>query len=178
MLKKAKEKIREIKDFPRPGIGFKDITPLVEDPDCYNYVVDKIVAWAKKKRPDIIAGIESRGFLFSAPVAHKLGLGLVIIRKKGKLPVETVHIEAPDEQAFEYLEMHADSIQPSQRVLIVDDLIASGSTSVNAIDLVKKSGGKVVGFASVVDLVFLKGIEFIKKAHPRVAVLSLIPFEE
>ena len=178
MLKKAKEKIREIKDFPRPGVGFKDITPLVEDSECYNFVINKIVAWAKKKKPDIIAGIESRGFIFSAPVAHKLGLGLIIIRKKGKLPIDTVRVEAPDEHAFEYLEMDTESIHSSQKVLIVDDLIASGSTSVNAIDLVKKMGGKVVGFASVVDLVFLKGIEFIKKAHSKVDVFSVIHFKE
>lgn len=178
MLKKAKEKIREIKDFPRPGKGFKDITPLVEDADSFNNVIDELVAWAKKKKPDIIAGIESGGFLFAAPVANKLGLGLIVIRKKGKLPSESVHTMAIDDQTFAYLETHTESIDPSHKVMIVDDLIASGSTSVNAIDLVKKLGGKVVGFASVVDVVFLKGIEFIKKAHPDVAVLSLIQYEE
>jgi len=178
MLKKAKEKIREIKDFPQPGKGFKDITPLVEDADSFNNVINELVAWAKKKKPDVIAGIESRGFLFAAPVANKLGLGLIVIRKKGKLPSETVRVEATEDEAFEYLETPTESIDPSHKVIIVDDLIASGSTSVNAIDLMKKLGGKVVGFASVVDVVFLKGIEFIEKAHPDVAVLSLIQFEE
>ena len=178
MLKKAKEKIREIKDFPQPGKDFKDITPLVEDGTSFNHVIDKLVVWAKKKKPDIIAGIESRGFLFAAPVANKLGLGLIVIRKRGKLPSETVRVEAREERAFEYLETHMESIDSSQKVLIVDDLIASGSTSVNAIDLVKKLGGEVVGFASVVDVGFLKGIEFIKKAHPDVNVHSLIHFEE
>jgi adenine phosphoribosyltransferase len=178
MLKKAKEKIREIKDFPRPGKGFKDITPLVEDAHSFNNVVDELVAWAKKKKPDFIAGIESGGFLFAAPVANKLGLGLIVIRKKGKLPSESVRVGATDDEAFEYLETHTDGINPSHKVVIVDDLIASGSTSVNAIDLIKKLGGKVIGFVSVVDVVFLKGIEFIKKAHPDVAVLSLIQFEE
>jgi len=178
MLKKAKEKIREIKDFPQPGKGFKDITPLVEDADSFNNVINELAAWVKKKKPDVIAGIESGGFLFAAPVANKLGLGLIVIRKKGKLPSETVRIEATEDEAFEYLETRTESIDPSHKVIIVDDLIASGSTSVNAIDLMKKLGGKVVGFASVVDVVFLKGIEFIEKAHPDVAVLSLIQFEE
>lgn len=178
MLKKAKEKIREIKDFPQPGKGFKDITPLVEDSESFSNVVDELVAWTKKKKPHVIAGIESGGFLFAAPVANKLGLGLIVIRKKGKLPTESVRVGAIEGESFEYLETRTESIDPSHKVIIVDDLIASGSTSVNAIDLIKKLGGKVVGFASVVDVVFLKGIEFIKKAHPDVAVHSLIPFEE
>lgn len=178
MLKKAKEKIREIKDFPRPGKGFKDITPLVEDGESFNNVINDLVAWAKKKKPDVIAGIESRGFLFAAPVAIKLGLGLIVIRKRGKIPSETARIPTTEDEAFEYLETHMESIDPSQKVIIVDDLIASGSTSVNAIDLVKKLGGKVIGFASVADVVFLKGIEFIEKAHPDVDVLSLIQLEE
>jgi adenine phosphoribosyltransferase len=178
MLKKAKEKIREIKDFPRPGKGFKDITPLVEDADSFNNVIGELAAWAKKKKPDIIAGIESGGCLFAAPMANKLGLGLIVIRKKGKLPSESVRVKATDDDSFEYLETHTESIDPSHNVIIVDDLIASGSTSVNAIDLIKKLGGKVVGFTSVVDVVFLKGIEFIEKAHPDVDVHSLIQLEE
>lgn len=178
MLEKAKEKICEIKDFPKPGVGFKDITPLVEDAGCYRYVIERIASWAKKRKPQLVAGIESRGFLFAAPVAHKLRLGLAVIRKKGKLPRETVGIDAPTEYSYEYLEMHKDSIKPSQRVLIIDDLIATGSSSVNAISLVKKLGGKVVGFASVVELVFLKGVEFIKKAHQDVDIFTLIKFEK
>jgi adenine phosphoribosyltransferase len=178
MLKRAKEKIREIKDYPRPGVGFKDITYLVEDPGSFNYVIEELAAWAKKKKPTVVAGIESRGFLFAAPVAHKLGLGLIMIRKRGKLPSETLRAQATEAEAFEYLETQTDSIDSKQRILIVDDLIASGSTSVNAIDLIKKLGGQVLGFAAVVDVVFLKGIEFIKKAHPDVEVQSLIHYEE
>lgn len=178
MLNRAKEKIREVKDFPKPGIGFKDITPLIEDARCFNYVIDRIASWAKKKRPQIVAGIESRGFLFAAPVAHQLRVGITIIRKKGKLPRETVCVRAPNEYALEYFEMHSDSVLPLQKVLIIDDLIATGSSSISAIDLVKKLGGEVVGFASVVELSFLKGIERIKKAHPDVDILSLIPFEK
>jgi len=178
MISRAKEKICEVKDFPKPGIGFKDITPLVEDPGCYNYVIDRIASWGKPKKPDVIAGIESRGFLFAAPVAHQLKLGLVVIRKKGKLPRKTITVRAPNEYALEHFEMHTDSIHPSQRVLIVDDLIATGSSSISAIELVKKLGGRVVGFASVVELVFLKGLEAIRKAHPDIDILSLIQFEK
>lgn len=178
MLKKAKDKIREIKDYPRPGVGFKDITYLVEDPGSFNHVIEELATWAKKKKPTVVAGVESRGFLFAAPVAHKLGLGLIMIRKRGKLPSETVRIQATEAESFEYLETQTDKIDPKQKVLIVDDLIASGSTSVNAIDLIKKLGGKVIGFVAVVDVVFLKGIEFIEKAHPDVKVHSLIHYEE
>jgi len=178
MISKAKDKIREVKDFPKPGIGFKDITPLVEDADCYNYVIDLIASWAKEKKPDVIAGIESRGFLFAAPVAHQLGLGLSIIRKKGKLPRKTVCVRAPNEYAVEYFEMHTDSIKPSQKVIIVDDLIATGSSLISAINLVKELKGEVVGLAAVVELCFLNGLECIKKAHPEVEVLSLIQYEK
>ncbi|MEA2006290.1 MAG: adenine phosphoribosyltransferase [Acidobacteriota bacterium] len=178
MLSRVKDKIYEVKDFPKPGIGFKDITPLVQDASSFNFVIEKIAAWAKERKPDIIAGIESRGFIFAAPIAHHLGLGLAIIRKKGKLPRKTVCVRAPNEYAVEYFELHEDSISPKQRVLIVDDLIATGSSSISAIDLVKKLGGEVAGFASVVELEFLKGVEAIKKVYPDVEILSLIRFEQ
>ncbi len=178
MIAKVKDRILEVKDFPKPGVGFKDITPVVQDAATYKYVVDRITAWAKKKRPQVIAGIESRGFLFAAPVANKLGLGLVIIRKKGKLPRQTVVVRAPNEYAVEHFEMHADCIQPGERVLIVDDLIATGSSSISAIELVGKLGGKAVGFAALVELTFLNGIENIKKAHPEVDIFALIKFEK
>ena len=178
MLERAKAKICEVKDFPKPGIGFKDITPLIEDMECFRYVVDRIALWAKEKQTELIAGIESRGFLFGAPVAYQLGLGMAIVRKKGKLPRETVSVRAPNEYAVEYFEMHKDSVKPGQKVLIVDDLIATGSSSISAIDLVQKIGGEVVGFAAVVELVFLKGVEAIKQAHPDTEILALIQFDE
>lgn len=178
MIETLKNRICEVKDFPKPGVGFKDITPIVLDANCYRYAIDRMVSWAKKKRPQIVAGIESRGFLFAAPVAYRLGLGLTIIRKKGKLPRPTVSVRAPNEYAVEYFEMHADSIQPGQRVLIIDDLIATGSSSISAINLVHKLGGKTVGFAALVELAFLKGIENIRQAHPEVDVLALVRFEE
>ncbi|NOR15076.1 MAG: adenine phosphoribosyltransferase, partial [Candidatus Aminicenantes bacterium] len=129
MLERCKTKIPEVKDFPKPGIGFKDITPLVEDAECFRYIIEQLAAWAKQQGAQIIAGIESRGFLFGAPVALQLGLGMSVVRKKGKLPRETICVQAPNEYAVEYFEMHIDSVQPGQKVLIVDDLIATGSSS-------------------------------------------------
>ncbi len=178
MIEKIKSRICEVKDFPKPGVGFKDITPVVLDADCYRFAIDRMVSWAKKRKPELIAGIESRGFLFAAPVASRLNLGMAIIRKKGKLPRRTVSVRAPNEYAVEHFEMHADSVQPGQRVLIIDDLIATGSSSISAINLVNALGGKVVGFAALVELAFLKGRENIRRAHPAVDVLALIRFEE
>lgn len=178
MLERCKAKIVEVMDFPKPGIGFKDITPLVEDAECFRYVVDRLTSWAKEKDAQMITGIESRGFLFGSAMAYQLGLGMSIVRKKGKLPRETVCVKAPNEYAIEYFEMHKDSISPGQNVLIVDDLIATGSSSISAIDLVQQIGGQVVGFASVVDLGFLKGVEAIQTAHPEVEIFSLIRFDE
>ncbi len=178
MIEQIKQKIYEVKDFPKPGIGFKDITPLIEDGDCYHYVIDKIASWARKRKPQLVAGIESRGFLFAAPIAHQLKLGLAIIRKKGKLPRPTICVRAPNEYAVEYFEMHKDSVEPGQRALIVDDLIATGSSSISAIELVEKLKGEVVGLAAVVELVFLNGRDNIKKAYSEVDIFSLIKFEK
>jgi adenine phosphoribosyltransferase len=178
MIARVQALIREIKDFPKPGIGFKDITPVIQDPEAFDFVIDRMVAWGKERKPQVVVGIESRGFLFAAPVANKMGLSLVLIRKKGKLPGKTVSVKAPNEYAVEYFEMNDDCLKPGQKVLIVDDLIATGSSTVSAIDLVKKLGGEVVGFASLVELSFLKGLEFIKKSHPEVEILSLIRYEE
>jgi len=169
-------KIYDVKDFPKPGIVFKDITPLLLDAAAFNEVIDKISAWARERNPQLVAGIESRGFLFAAGVARELRLGLTIIRKKGKLPREAVSVLAPNEYAVEHFEMHRDGVSPGQRVLVVDDVIATGSSSISSINLIKKLDGRVVGFASVIDLSFLKGLENIKKAHPDVDVLSLVQY--
>jgi len=178
MLDQVKDIIVEVKDFPKPGIGFKDITPLIESPEAFNFVIDALVNWAREKKPQIVVGIESRGFVFAAPVAHQLGLGIALIRKKGKLPRETICVKAPNEYAIEYFEMHNDSVKQGQRVVIIDDLIATGSSTVSAIDIVKKIGGSVVGFAAVVELLFLNGIAFIKKHHPDVDIHTMIQFED
>ena len=178
MLDDCKKRIPEVKDFPKPGIGFKDITPLIEDPVCFAFVVDELAAWAKERGAEIIAGIESRGFLFGAAVAYNLGLGMAVVRKKGKLPRECVSVRAPNEYAVEHFEMHTDSIEPDQKVVIIDDLIATGSSSISAVDLVQKLRGRVVGFAAVVELGFLKGVAAIRAAHPGIALKTLIRFDE
>ena len=178
MAKDIKSTIREIKDFPKPGIGFKDITPVVQDADCFREVVRSLAAWAKKRKPQLIVGIESRGFLFAAPVAYRLKLGMSVIRKKGKLPAKTVCVKAPNEYALEYFEMHEGGIRPGERVVIIDDLIATGSSSISAIDLVQSLKGTVVGFASLVELAFLNGVENIRRAHPEVEVFSLVRFDK
>ncbi|MBN1223893.1 MAG: adenine phosphoribosyltransferase [Candidatus Aminicenantes bacterium] len=178
MLDRLKDIVVEVKDFPKSGIGFKDITPLIENAESFNFVIETLVGWAQAKNPQIVAGIEARGFLFAAPVAHRLNLGVAVIRKKGKLPRETFCVKAPNEYAVEYFEMHCDSVKKDQRVVIIDDLIATGSSSVSAIDLVKKTGGKVVGFAAVIELLFLNGVDFIKKHHPEIDIHTIIQYQE
>jgi len=175
-IEQLKSLIYEVKDFPKPGIGFKDIAPLVHDPAGFNFVVDKLAAWAKKKKPDIVIGIESRGYLFAAPVARELRLGVDVIRKKGKLPRKTVCVQAPNEYAVEYFEMHADAIRPGQRAVIIDDLIATGSSSISAIKLVELLKGESLGFGAVIELGFLKGVEAIRKAYPKVDIFSLVKY--
>jgi adenine phosphoribosyltransferase len=169
-----KSRIYEVPDFPKPGVSFKDITPLVQEPECFRYIISEMTKWARPRNPTLIVGIESRGYLFAAPLAYELGLGLSIIRKKGKLPRQTVSIVAPNEYAVETFEMHADGARPGDRVIIIDDLIATGSSSISAISLVKKLEAEVVGFGAVVELVFLDGLNNIKKAHPEVDVFTLV----
>ncbi len=171
-----KSYILDVPDFPKPGIVFKDITPVVLSSQAFNFAVDELSAWAAPRRPEIIAGIESRGFLFAAALARDLRLGLTIIRKKGKLPRKCASVVAPNEYALEHFEMHEDAVAPGQRVLIIDDLIATGSSSVSAINLVKLLGGDVVGFGAVVELSFLKGVETIRAVHPEVAVRALVRY--
>ncbi|MBM3296910.1 MAG: adenine phosphoribosyltransferase [Candidatus Aminicenantes bacterium] len=173
-MQDIRAKIVEVKDFPKPGIGFKDITPVVLDAAAFRKSVDALAAWAASRRPEVVVGLESRGYLFAAPLAYNLGLGLALIRKKGKLPRRTVAVQAPNEYAVEVFEMHTDAVRPGQRAVIIDDLIATGSSSVSSIDLVHSLGGRVAGFGALVELTFLKGGEAIRKAHPEVDVFSLI----
>jgi adenine phosphoribosyltransferase len=175
-IDELKNLIYEVKDFPKPGIGFKDISPLVHDPAGFNFVVDKLTAWARKKKPDVVIGIESRGYLFAAPVARELGLGVDVIRKKGKLPRKTVCVQAPNEYAVEYFEMHADAIRPRQKAVVIDDLIVTGSSSISALRLVKLLKGVPLGFGAVIELGFLNGVEAIRKAYPKVDIFSLIKY--
>ncbi len=171
-----KDFILDVPDFPKPGIVFKDIMPVVQSAPAFRFAVDALADWARTRKPEIVAGIESRGFLFGAALARELGLGLTVIRKKGKLPRKTACVVAPNEYAVEHFEMHEDGVVPGERVLIVDDLIATGSSSVSAIDLVKLLKGEVVGFGAVVELSFLGGLERIRRAHPEVDVHTLVRY--
>jgi adenine phosphoribosyltransferase len=171
-----KDYIVDVPDFPKPGIVFKDLTPVVQSAQAFNAAIDRLAAWAKTRKPEIIVGIESRGFLFGAALARELRLGMAVIRKKGKLPRKRASVAAPNEYAVEHFEMHVDAVAPGQRVLIIDDLIATGSSSVSSINLVKLLRGDVVGFGAVVELSFLKGVEAIRRAHPEVDVQVLVRY--
>jgi adenine phosphoribosyltransferase len=150
-------KIREIPDFPKPGILFYDITTVLKDPVAYKEAIDLMLAPYRDEQIDIVVGMESRGFIFSAPMAYLLGTGLVPVRKLGKLPAETLTVEYALEYGSNTLEIHRDAIEPGQKVLIVDDLLATGGTVHGTIDLVERLKGQVVGLAFLVELDFLKG---------------------
>jgi len=152
-------KIREVPDFPKPGILFYDITTLLKDATAYRDAIDLLVKPYRDQRVDVVVGMESRGFIFSAPMAYTLGVGFVPVRKLGKLPAETVSVEYALEYGTNTLEIHRDAITPGQRVLIVDDLLATGGTVSGTIDLVRRLGGEVVSLAFLVELRFLKGRE-------------------
>jgi adenine phosphoribosyltransferase len=156
---KAATLIRDVPDFPQPGIVFKDITPVLADPAAFAEVIGALTEDIKRLKPDIIVGIESRGFLFGAPVAHELGVGFVPFRKAGKLPYAIVSQEYALEYGSATVEAHVDAIKPGQRVVIVDDVLATGGTAVAAGQLVAKLGGAVVGFVFFIELSFLKGRE-------------------
>jgi adenine phosphoribosyltransferase len=152
-------KIREVPDFPKPGILFYDITTLLKDAEAYRESIQLMLEPHKGEGIDLVVGMESRGFIFSAPMAYELGVGLVPVRKLGKLPAETVSVEYALEYGSNTLEIHRDAIQPGQRVLIVDDLLATGGTVQGTIELVERLKGEVVGLAFLVELDFLKGRE-------------------
>src|SRR3989441_12659907 len=155
-------KIREIPDFPKPGILFYDITTLLKDPASFREAIDLMLEPYKDERVDIVVGMESRGFIFSAPLAYLLKAGLVPVRKLGKLPAETITVEYALEYGSNTLEIHRDSIQPGQRVLIVDDLLATGGTVRGTIELVERLKAQVVRLAFLLELDFLKGRELLQ----------------
>ena len=152
-----RERIREIPDFPKPGILFYDITTLLKDPASYKEAIDLMIEPYKDDRVDIVVGMESRGFIFSAPMAIELSAGLVPVRKLGKLPAETLSVEYALEYGSNTLEIHRDAIAPGQKVLIVDDLLATGGTAKACTELIQKCGGEVAGLAFAVELDFLNG---------------------
>ena len=152
-------KIREIPDFPKPGILFYDVTTLLKDAAAYKEAIDLMVEPYRDLAVDLVVGMESRGFIFSGPIAYQLGAGLIPVRKLGKLPAETVSVEYALEYGSNTLEIHKDAIRPGQRVLIGDDLLATGGTVRGTIELVERLHGQIVGLAFLVELLFLKGRE-------------------
>ena len=150
-------KIREIPDFPKPGILFYDITTVLKDGAAFKDAIDLMRAPYESERVDIVVGMESRGFIFSAPLAYQLGAGFVPVRKLGKLPAETLTVEYALEYGSNTLEIHRDAVKAGQRVLIVDDLLATGGTVHGTIELVERLKGEVVGLGFLVELEFLKG---------------------
>jgi len=149
--------IRDIPDFPSPGIVFKDITPLLADPAAFREAIDALAAWAGPRTPDVILGAEARGFIFGGALAYALGCGFVPARKPGKLPWQTVDATYALEYGNDTLQVHADSVRDGQRVIVLDDVLATGGTAKAKIELVEKLGGTVVGALFVIELAFLDG---------------------
>lgn len=156
--------VASIKDFPEEGILFRDVTPLMQDKDAYAYAIDEFAKWANNLsgKVDLVAGPEARGFLFGCPVAYKLNAGFIPVRKPGKLPRETISEEYTLEYGTNNVSIHADSIQPGQNVIIVDDLLATGGTVEATIKLIEKIGGNILGIAFLIELESLQGIEKLK----------------
>lgn len=149
--------VRDIPDFPKKGIVFKDITTLLKDPVAFKCAVDQIGCRFLGRDIDLVVGMESRGFIIGAPLAYNLGAGFVPVRKEGKLPAACIKEEYALEYGTSVLEIHQDAIQPGQRVLLVDDLLATGGTMKATVDLVERLGGKPVGIAFLIELTFLNG---------------------
>jgi len=152
-------RIRDVPDFPIPGILFRDITTLLQDAEAFRQAVDAMVGPFRSDQIDLVVGVESRGFIFATPVAYALGAGFVPVRKLGRLPAEAIRAEYELEYGTNTLEIHADAARPGQRVLVVDDLLATGGTAAASVDLVKRLGADVVGLSFLVELGELRGRE-------------------
>ena len=156
-LEAVRALIRDVPDFPKPGILFKDITPLIRDPEGLKATLDLLAEPFRDRGATAVAGMESRGFVFGVPVAERLGVGFVPIRKPGKLPAETVREEYELEYGTDALEMHADAVGEGDRVLVVDDLLATGGTAEATVRMIRRAGAEVIGASFVIELEFLKG---------------------
>jgi adenine phosphoribosyltransferase len=152
-------KIRDVPDFPKPGIIFKDIMPLLADPEALAETIDRLAEWARPRRPDLILGAEARGYITGGALACELDCGFVAARKPGKLPWRTVAAKYALEYGFDSLEVHADAIVKGQRVIIHDDVLATGGTAKATVELVEQLGGEVVGLPFIIELEFLNGRE-------------------
>jgi adenine phosphoribosyltransferase len=155
--------IRNIPDFPKPGILFRDITTLLKDKKALKLAVDTLAKKYQNRKVDLVVAVEARGFILGGAIAHKLGVGFVPVRKKGKLPWKTNSVTYNLEYGTDTLEMHHDAIKPNDKILIVDDLLATGGTVRAVIDLVKQFQGKIVGIAFLIELTDLKGIDKLKE---------------
>jgi adenine phosphoribosyltransferase len=157
MVEALRSAIRDIPDFPRKGIVFKDITPVLSDPQLFRQVIDALAARWGKERIRKVVGIESRGFLFAAPLAYAIGAGLTVVRKPGKLPYRTIREIYALEYGEDALELHVDAVGPGERVLVMDDLLATGGTAEAVGRLLVRQGAELVGYSFVVELSFLNG---------------------
>lgn len=152
-----KSKIRDIPDFPKPGIIFKDITTLLKDKEAFRYVIDAMAEQCAERKPDYIAGIEARGFILGPAIAHKLGVGFIPVRKPGKLPYKVIKETYQLEYGTDTLEVHEDAVNKGDRVVLIDDLLATGGTAAAASSLLKNVGADLVGIGFVIELSFLGG---------------------
>jgi adenine phosphoribosyltransferase len=171
-LEAIKGLIRDVPDFPEPGVVFKDITPVLADPIAFSTITDLIVVHFGRGNIDKVVGIEARGFILASPVAYHFGAGFVPIRKKGKLPWDSVGEEYALEYGTATLELHRDGVAPGERVLIVDDVLATGGTAAAAASLIEQIGGKVVGISCMIELDFLHG----RDKLPGYDIFSLIHY--
>ena len=171
-----KDHIRGIPDFPKPGIFFYDISTLLAHPDAWSVAMGRLANDVRKFQPDVLAGVESRGFLVAAPLALKLGCGFVMLRKRGKLPGKTIQHEYALEYGHDVIEIQEDAITPGQRVVILDDLLATGGTMCAGIELLRKVGGAVTGAAAMVELSFLPGRR--RLADMQVPFSTLVSYDD
>ncbi len=168
-----KQHIRSIPDFPKPGIMFRDISTLLRDADAWQVALGRLARAVAPARPDLLAGVESRGFLLAAPLASKLGCGFIMLRKPGKLPGPTMSLEYALEYGTDSLQIQVDAVSPGQRVVVVDDLLATGGTLAAAIALLQKAGAEVTAAAVLIELGFLHG-----RGRIGVPVTSLVCYED
>ncbi|MHC1720718.1 MAG: adenine phosphoribosyltransferase [Clostridiaceae bacterium] len=168
-----KDKIRIIEDFPVKGISFKDITTLIQDKEAFKSAIDQLAEYFRDKDIDIVVGPEARGFILGAPLAYAIGAGFVPVRKKGKLPFDTMSISYSLEYGSDDLEIHKDAVKKGQRVIIIDDLLATGGTIESVIQLVESMGGEIASVGFLIELTGLKGRDRIKGCD----VVSLLQYD-
>jgi adenine phosphoribosyltransferase len=173
-MNELKRLIREVPDYPKPGILFYDLTTLLKDKEGFHALIDNLCEHYHGQPIDVVAGIEARGFIFAPALAYRLGAGFVPVRKPKKLPAKTASVSYALEYGTDTLEVHADAIQPGQRVIVCDDLLATGGTAAAAVKLVQQLGGKVAGAAFAVELTFLNG----RAKLPGLDVFSLISYDK